>query len=254
MVFQQIDLNFKELPTCSGCDPEDPTTAITDSNVTAECAVNNLNKNKCVLKCSNGGKIFGRSKVKMTCKCPRINGVKTCGWTMFKSQLSSTAIAELACDSGTSEATVAPTSATGGLTFTTAHTSFTTPTGPGDTTAIGVSTAPVQSTTLGDTTAMGQSTAPAGSTPPGDTTAMGGTTAPGASTTQAESTAPAQSTAASTAPASTVASTAASTAASTVASTAAPTAASTIASTAAPTAASTVASTAATTAGGGNGR
>ena len=79
--------------------------------------MNNLNKNKCTLKCSNGGKIFGRNKAKMTCKCPRVNGVKTCGWTMFKSQLSSAAIAQLTCDGGTDSATAAPAPAGDGTTM-----------------------------------------------------------------------------------------------------------------------------------------
>lgn len=195
----------QELPTCSGCDPEDPTTAIADSNMTAECAVNNLNKNKCTLKCSNGGTIFGRNKVKMTCKCPRINGVKTCGWTMFKSQLSSAAITQLSCDGGTSAATSEPTTVAGDSTAT-SNTSMASSDGPttlGDSTtavtttapvdvtsAAGVSTEPIASTASGETTALGDSTSLAGST-----TAMGDTTAPNASTESGESTAQAESTA-----------------------------------------------------------
>ena len=210
----RVNLLFKELPTCSGCDPDDPTTAIADSNMTAECAVNNLNKNKCTLKCSNGGTIFGRNKVKMTCKCPRINGVKTCGWTMFKSQLSSTAIAQLTCDGGTSAVTSAPTTVAGDSTAvvtgtgmtpsdgsttvggdTVASTAAAGATASGDTTAAGA-------TASGDTTAMGDSTSSAESAAPGDTTTMnastapGDTTAPGDSTAQAGSTGPSDTTAA----------------------------------------------------------
>ena len=203
------NLLFKELPTCSGCDPDDPTTAIADSNMIAECAVNNLNKNKCTLKCSNGGTIFGRNKVKMTCKCPRINGVKTCGWTMFKSQLSSTAIAQLTCDGGTSTVTSAPTTVAGDSTAVVTGTGMTPSDGSttvaGDTvasTAAAGSTASMESTASGDTTALGDSTSSAESAAPGDTTAMnastapGDTTAPGDSTAQAGSTGPSDTTAA----------------------------------------------------------
>ena len=98
--------------------------------------------------------------------------MKTCGWTMFKSQLTSAAIAQLTCDGGTDSATAAPA-----------------PAGDGTTMASGVT----GSASAGDgavtnanglTTAAGEVTsAAAGVTTPAVTTAAGttaaGTTAAG---------------------------------------------------------------------------
>ena len=62
-------LKIQTLPECKGCSPDPPQPL--DSNVGVTCSINSLGKKKCILQCSDGGKLFGRSKVKMTCKCPR---------------------------------------------------------------------------------------------------------------------------------------------------------------------------------------
>ena len=62
-------LKIQTLPECKGCSPDPPQPL--DTNVGVTCSINSLGKKKCVLQCSDGGKLFGRSKVKMTCKCPR---------------------------------------------------------------------------------------------------------------------------------------------------------------------------------------
>ena len=45
--------------------------ASSDFNVRFTCAITARNKTKCTAKCLNGGKIVGKNKFVMTCKCPR---------------------------------------------------------------------------------------------------------------------------------------------------------------------------------------
>ena len=42
-----------------------------DYNVRFSCEITARNKNKCTARCINGGKIIGKNKFVMTCKCPR---------------------------------------------------------------------------------------------------------------------------------------------------------------------------------------
>ena len=42
-----------------------------DYNVRFSCEITARNKNKCTARCLNGGKIIGKNKFVMTCKCPR---------------------------------------------------------------------------------------------------------------------------------------------------------------------------------------
>merc|ERR1712113_770333 len=51
-----------------------------DYNVRFECEITARNKRKCTAKCLNGGKIIGKNKFVMGCKCPRYNGERQCGW------------------------------------------------------------------------------------------------------------------------------------------------------------------------------
>ena len=42
-----------------------------DFNLRFSCEITARNKNKCTAKCINGGKIIGKNKFVMSCKCPR---------------------------------------------------------------------------------------------------------------------------------------------------------------------------------------
>lgn len=45
--------------------------ASSDLNVRFTCEITAQNKKKCTAKCLNGGKIVGKNKFVMSCKCPR---------------------------------------------------------------------------------------------------------------------------------------------------------------------------------------
>jgi len=74
-----------------------------DFNVYMTCELTARNKKKCTAKCGNGGKIIGKNKFVMSCKCPRFNGERQCGWysKMPSAQLSSEFIQGLTCDTDT---------------------------------------------------------------------------------------------------------------------------------------------------------
>jgi hypothetical protein len=62
---------WRRLPeACQGCDPEDPTSLISDQNITATCTQTEKGFTSCFMSCSNGGKIDGGKKLKLKCKCP----------------------------------------------------------------------------------------------------------------------------------------------------------------------------------------
>ena len=63
----------QQLSECQGCTPEIPSS--TDTNVNFSCSLNSKGFNVCTATCLNGGKIFGRQKMKLKCRCPR--GVST---------------------------------------------------------------------------------------------------------------------------------------------------------------------------------
>ena len=119
--------------------------ASSDMNVRFTCVITARNKTKCTAKCLNGGKIVGKNKFVMSCKCPRWvsprslvmnhyviilrntlcyyhcaeknskeniqNGEKQCGWyakSQFQAQLSSEFIQGLTCDTGAATTTPSP--------------------------------------------------------------------------------------------------------------------------------------------------
>ena len=61
----------RALSECQGCAPENPIS--NDPNLTIDCAVNTKGFNVCLAKCTDGGTILGLKKLKLKCKCPRVN-------------------------------------------------------------------------------------------------------------------------------------------------------------------------------------
>ena len=91
-------LTVKEFAKCAGCDPEIP--KVSDPNIIVDCSVNKFNVRVCKLSCATSGMtIQSQNKIKMSCKCPRVNGIKTCGWKLFSSSINSNFISNLACRS-----------------------------------------------------------------------------------------------------------------------------------------------------------
>ena len=71
-----------KLGECVGC--EAPTSD--DANVSFSCRVNKKGVNLCSTKCANGGELTTEdwdesiSKAKLQCSCPKVEGVRECGW------------------------------------------------------------------------------------------------------------------------------------------------------------------------------
>ena len=62
--------------------------------------MNKLNVRVCKLSCASSGMtIESQNKIKMSCKCPRVNGTRVCGWKSFGSTIDSNFISNLACRS-----------------------------------------------------------------------------------------------------------------------------------------------------------
>ena len=98
-------MNLKEFAKCTGCDPEAP--KVSDPNIIVDCSVNKLNTRVCKLSCATSGMtIQSQNKIKMSCKCPRVNGVRTCGWKSFGSTIDANFISNLACRSDSTTSNV----------------------------------------------------------------------------------------------------------------------------------------------------
>ena len=99
----------------------------------------------------------------MTCKCPRVNGVKTCGWKALGSMIEqdSDVIQTIACEGGTAAATSAPETAAPMTTAATGSTAAS-----GSTAAAGESTGESAGGSAGESAggSTGESTGAGGST------------------------------------------------------------------------------------------
>merc|ERR1712176_48768 len=183
-----------QLGNCQGCEPTDPTTSLTDANISASCSVNHKGKHICMMSCPTGMSLLGKNRQKMKCKCPRqSNGQRTCGWILRKSFIDAAGLGGLAC-TGTAVSGgggVAASPATNASVATNAPVAATTvASGAGGGNGAGLSGTTAASNNGGATAGNGAGTAApaAGGTtaaPAGTTAAPAGTTAAPAATTAA---------------------------------------------------------------------
>lgn len=138
----------KTLSGCTGCDPAEPSSSLTDSNVEIQCTTNQRNMKICNASCWNEGDLDGPSRFRCKCQMNQ-NKQRSCNWASKEwGTLSTEDFQNMTCQGGWTTGTTTETTPVTTPVTTPSTTPNTTPvTSPDTTPATTPQTTPTTQTT-----------------------------------------------------------------------------------------------------------